>query len=426
MPQVDITNLPAIEGGSAVRASFLPFGAPSIGDEEIEAVTKVLRSGWIGTGPQARLFEEEFARYVGAEHAVSVNSCTAGLFLSLKVLDIGPGDEVLLPPLTFGATANVIEHVGARPVFVDIDPVTLNLDPALIPGAITERTRAIMPVHFGGLPCDQQSIMDIAERYNLAVIEDAAHAVGARYNGKMVGSSLQRLQAPAGSSGMPNSRSCSLTCFSFYANKNLTTAEGGMVTTDDSGLAEMLEIYSLHGLSRNAWQRYASRTLMLSDVILPGYKFNMPDLAAALGLVQLRKQEAWLEQRERYALNYDAAFDGLPVRRQPRPTDHTSNRHALHIYALILEPGAFRVHRNDIINALLAENIGAALHYRALHTHPFYKDKYGYHSEDFPHAFEVGEHILSLPLTPGMDDQDVKDVVRAVSKVLSYYALGHA
>lgn len=396
---------PAIDGGVPVRDTFLPFGSPSIGEEEIAQVVEVLRSGWIGTGPRAKQFEEEFASYVGAKYAVSVNSCTAGLFLSLKVLGVGPGDEVILPPLTFGASANVVEHLGARPVFADIDPKTLNLDPGQVARAITPRTKVIMPVHFAGLACDMDALMPLAEKHGIAVVEDAAHATGTRYHGRMVGSI-----------GM-------LTNFSFYANKNLTTAEGGMVTTDDPTLLDQLMVYRLHGLSRDAWKRFSTRTLMLSDVMVPGYKFNMPDMAAALGIPQLRKQESFLLLREQYARIYDVAFEDLPVRRQPRPADLDQNRHALHIYALVLEAGAFRIHRNDIINALLAENIGAALHYRALHTHPYYRETYSYASEDFPHAYRVGEHILSLPLTPGMARADVDDVVTAVRRVLTYYAV---
>lgn len=396
----------ALEGGTPVREKFLPFGAPCFGEEEIEEVVATIRSGWIGTGPRAKQFEEEFAAYVGARYAVSLNSCTAGLFLSLVVSGIGPGDEVITTPLTFGATANVVEHIGARPVFVDIDPITLNIDPNKIEEAITPRTRAIIPVHFGGLACDMDAITDIARRYHLTVIEDAAHATGTKYRGRMIGSISK------------------LTCFSFYANKNLTTAEGGMVTTDDPELEEKLRIYRLHGLSRDAWKRYATRRLMHSEVVVAGYKFNMPDLAAALGIHQLRKQEKFLGIRERYARIYDKAFADLPVRTQPRPKPEKGrDRHALHLYVLILEPGRFRVHRDEIINALLAENIGAALHYRPLHMHHYYREKYGYRPEDFPIAYEVGEHILSLPLTPGMTEQDVNDVITAVRKVLSAYAV---
>lgn len=413
----------AIEGGAPVRDVFLPFGVPCLGEEEIDEVVATLRSGWIGTGPRAARFEEEFAAYVGARYAVSLNSCTAGLFLSLKVLDIGAGDAVITTPLTFGATANVIEHVGASPVFVDVDPATLNLDPNLVEDEVKRRrstpslsrqgrVKAVIPVHFGGLPCDMDAFHEIARRYDLHVIEDAAHAVGARYKGRVVGA-----VSP-------------LTSFSFYANKNLTTSEGGMVTTDDPYLEEKLRVYRLHGLSRDAWKRFGSKRAV-SEVLVPGYKYNMPDLTAALGIHQLRKQERFLAIREVYAAVYDAAFAGLPVRTQYRPPikDSTSSngdeaardRHALHLYVLMLEEGAFRASRDEIVDALLAENIGAAIHYRALHLHPWYRDTYRYRPDDFPHAHRIGEHIFSLPLTPGMGWADGQDVITAVQKVLTAY-----
>lgn len=393
----------AIDGGFPVRDKMLVFGAPALDEAEYNEVLDTLRSGWIGTGPKTTKFETEFANYVGASHAVAVNSCTSALHLSLIVSGIGPGDEVITTPLTFAATANVTAHEGAIPVFTDIDPHTLNIDPGVVEQAITPRTKAIMPVHFGGLPCDMEAIQRIVDEHNLIIIEDAAHAVGTRYQGQMIGS-------------LGN-----LTCFSFYANKNLTTAEGGMIITEDEAQAEMLAIYRLHGLSRDAWQRYHSHRLILSDAVYPGYKYNMTDLQASLGLHQLRKQEDFLAIRERYAQMYDAAFANLPgVRRQPRPTDGL-NRHALHLYVLILDPDHFRVDRNHIIAALLAENIGAALHYRALHTHPYYREHFGYQHDDFPHAAAVGDNILSLPLTPGMNEADVQDVIEGVYKVLGTY-----
>jgi dTDP-4-amino-4,6-dideoxygalactose transaminase len=413
----------AINGGRPVRDQFLVFGAPCFGDEEIAEVVATLRSGWIGTGPRARQFEEEFAAYVGARYAVSLNSCTAGLFLSLKALGIGPGDAVLTTPMTFGASANVIEHVGARPVFVDIDPHTLNIDlnqaeaeirrrggSALGPGG---RLKAIIPVHFGGLACDMDALQELALQNDLPIVEDAAHAVGSSYRGRMVGA-LGRL-----------------TAFSFYANKNLTTAEGGMVTTNDPEMEERLRVYRLHGLSRDAWKRFGSRRIA-TEVLVPGYKFNMPDLAAALGIHQLRKQEQFWRIRERYARIYDAAFADLPLQRQYRPLidaamidapEPPPNRHALHLYVLILREKAFRATRDKIVDALLAENIGAAVHYRALHAHRWYRETYGYRPEDFPTAYRVGEHILSLPLTPGMSLADVGDVIAAVRKVLESYLI---
>jgi dTDP-4-amino-4,6-dideoxygalactose transaminase len=393
----------AIDGGAPVREQFLPFGRPCLGEEEIREVVNTLESRWIGTGPKAIQFESRFAEYVHSRYALAVNSCTAALHLSLVSSGIGPGDEVITSPLTFAATANVVEHVGAKPIFADIDPVTLNIDPRNIEKAITPRTKAVIPVHYGGLPCDMDAIMALAHEHSLVVIEDAAHAVGGRYRGRMIGS-------------LGN-----LTCFSFYANKNLTTAEGGMVTTDSEELAEQIEIYRLHGLSKHAWQRYSSRKLLLSDALYPGYKYNMPDLVASLGIPQLRKVEDFLATRECYARVYDQAFASLPgVRLQFRPNDGET-RHALHLYVLILDLAQFRVARNDILNALLAENIGAALHYRALHTHPFYRDTYGYAFEDFPVAAEVGESILSLPLTPCMSEKDVQDVIEGITKVLGAY-----
>jgi len=393
----------AIHGGDPVRSNFLIFGMPCLGEEEIEEVVQTLRSGWIGTGPRAKQFEDEFAAFVGSQFAISVNSCTAALHLSLIALGIGPGDEVISTPLTFCATVNVIEHVHAKPVFVDIDPLTLNIDPNRIGSAITPRTKAIIPVHFGGLSCDMDPIMEIADRYGLAVVEDAAHAIGTLYKGRMIGSFGK------------------LTCFSFYANKNLTTAEGGMITTEDEGLNEKLRLLRLHGLSRDAWKRFAARRLLLSDAVIPGYKYNMPDLLAAIGIYQLRKQERFLGIREHYALIYDKSFSNLPVRIQPRPQNLSQNRHALHLYVLILNPEQLRVSRNEVMEALLAENIGVALHYRAVHTHPYYQQKYGYSPNDFPNAYRIGENVLSLPLTPNMAEEDVRDVVNGVRKVLGAY-----
>ena len=395
----------AIEGGQPIRDSFLVFGKPCLDDDEINEVIDTLRSTWIGTGPKAVRFEKMFAEYVNNKYALAVNSCTAALHLALLVNNIGPGDEVITTPLTFAATANVVMHVGAKPVFADIDPVTLNIDPANIEKAITPKTKAIIPVHFGGLACDMGRIEAIAKQHNLIVIEDAAHATGTRYHGRMIGSATG-----------------TLACFSFYANKNLTTGEGGMITTDNEELADRIAVYRLHGLSKHAWQRYSSKKLMLSDALLPGFKYNMPDLIASLGLHQLKKQERFLEIREQYARHFDEAFGHLPgVRLQSRPRDLDQNRHALHLYVLVLDPKQYKVDRNDILSALLAENIGAALHYRALHTHPFYRDTFGYKHEDFPLAAEVGDNILSLPLTPGMNEQDVSDVVNAVYKVLGAY-----
>ncbi len=393
----------ALEGGKPVRESFLPFGTPCLGEEEIAEVVDTIKSGWIGTGPKTIRFEQMFRDYVGSEYAVAVSSCTAGLHLSLIAAGVGPGDEVITSPMTFAATGNVIIHQGATPVFVDIDPKTLNIKPELIEGRITERTKAIIPVHFGGLACEMDEIMAIARQHGLLVIEDAAHAIGARYHGKMVGSIGD------------------LTSFSFYANKNMTTAEGGMVTTNNAAFAEKLQIYRLHGLSRDAWQRFKVKRLMLSECIYPGYKYNMTDLQASLGIHQLEKLESFLAIRERYAEMFDDAFRDMPeVSLQPRPKGG-DDRHALHLYVLILDLTRLRVDRNTILSALRAENIGAAWHYKALHLHPYYRERFGYKEGMFPNAEYVSERILSLPLTPRMTEQDVRDVITAVHKVIEFY-----
>ena len=394
----------AIDGGSPVREKMLPFGAPALGEEEINEVVDTLKSGWISTGPKTKKFEDEFSQYIGAKYAIALNSCTAGLHLSLVVNHIGPGDEVIVPSLTFGATANVVEHVGARPVLVDVDPHTCNIDPVKAANAITPRTRAIIPVHYGGLPCDMNAIHEIVRGKNIMVIEDAAHAIGAKYDGKMIGTISP------------------LTNFSFYANKNLTTAEGGMITTADPELEEKVRVFHLHGLSRDAWKRYHSNKFMPSEIVVPGYKYNMTDVQASLGLHQLRKHECFIARREELAAFYDEAFselDGM-VRTQHRPHDG-KNRHVLHLYVLILNLPRLTVTRNQFIDALLAENIGAAMHFNPLHNMPFYREKYGYRPGDLPVANEIGSSVLSLPITPQMTHRDAQDVVDGVMKVFKAY-----
>ncbi len=393
----------AIDGGKPVRDTMLRFGAPFFGDEEIAEVVDTLKSGWISTGPKTKKFEQEFAAYVGSPYAVALNSCTAGLHLSLIVLGIQPGDEVIVPSMTFGATANVAEHVGARPVLVDIDPATLCIDPRAVERAITTRTKVIIPVHYGGMPAAIDDIAEIAAQHHLTVVEDAAHAVGAKYKGRMIGT----LGA--------------LTSFSFYANKNLSTAEGGMVTTGNPEYETRLRVYHLHGLSRDAWKRYHTKEFSMSEVVVPGYKYNMTDLQASLGLHQLRKQERFIARREELARFYDHAFHDLnAVRTVDRPRDGQT-RHVLHLYVLLLDLDQLTVSRNRVLSALLAENIGVSMHFWPLHMHPYYRERYGYRPDDLPVARRVGESILSLPLTPQMTDQDAEDVVNAVYKVVKAY-----
>lgn len=384
-----------------VRETFLPFGRPCIGEEEIAEVVDTLRSGWIGTGPRCQQFEREFSDYIGCRQAVAVSSCTAGLHLSLVISGIGPGDEVITTPMTFAATGNVIFQVGARPVFVDIDRRTLNIDSLQIEKAITARTRAIVPVHFGGLPCDMERIGAIAQRHGLAVIEDAAHAFGSRYHGRTIGA-------------LGN-----LTSFSFYPNKNITTAEGGMITTESEAVAEELRVWRLHGMSSDAWRRFGARDVIRSEVTCPGFKYNLTDLQAALGIWQLRKAERFLEVRERYAGLYDEAFMEMDeVALQPRPQNVDCGRHALHLYVLLLDVASLRAGRDEFVAALREENVGTGIHYKALHLHQYYQERLGHVAGDFPNAEYVSERTLSLPLSPAMTERDVKDVIQAVKQTV--------
>ncbi len=387
-----------------VGKRFVAFGEPSLGRDEIREVIDTIKSGWIGTGPKSKLFEQRFAQYVGTRHALAVNSCTAGLHLGLLALDVGPGDEVITTPLTFAATLNVILHVGATPVLADINNETLNIDPGEIEAEITERTKAIIPVHFGGLSCDMKRMIQIAKKYGLAILEDAAHAVGARYNGRMVGSFN------------------TIASFSFYANKNITTAEGGMVTTNDRAIAGKIEILRLHGLSADAWKRYGTRNLIPSEVIWPGYKYNLTDLQASLGIHQLAKLEKFLTIRERYAKRYDLAFNNFDgLRLQYRPTNTNQDRHALHLYVLILDPRKFRVTRDQIVQALRTEGIGAAIHYKAIHRHYYYRKHLMYKKGSYPIAESVGDNILSLPLSPRMTSEEVGRVIHSTLRVLRHH-----
>ncbi|MDP9286558.1 MAG: DegT/DnrJ/EryC1/StrS aminotransferase family protein [Actinomycetota bacterium] len=395
----------AIDGGTPVREELLPFGVPAIGEEEIAEVVETLRSGWIGQGQRVERFEHNLAEYVGAPFGVAVSSCTAALHLSLVVTGIRPGDEVLVPALTFAASATAVEHAGGIPVFCDSDPETLLIDLADGERRLTERTRAILPVHFGGLPCDMDAVLAFAQANGLAVIEDAAHAIAAKLDGRPIGSFA------------------SLCCFSFYPNKNLTTGEGGMVTLQDGDLAERLRMLRLHGLSTDAWRRYATQTFVRSELYGLGFKYNLTDLQAAIGIHQLAKLELHQRRREELASRYDAALGSLPgVALQPRSLPGHRVRHALHLYLLLLDPDWFTVSRDSIVDALRAENIGAAIHYRALHLEPYYVDRFGLAADELPNALRISERVLTLPLSPGMSDADADDVIEAVAKVLGHYA----
>lgn len=393
----------AVEGGRPVRPDFLVFGRPLIGEDEIDEVVDTLRSGWIGFGPKAIRFEEDFAAYTRSPHALSVNSATAALHLALIAAHVGPGDEVITTTLTFCATANVVTHVGAKPVFVDVDERTQNIDVAQIERAITARTKAIIPVHMCGWPCDMDAIAGIAERHGLVVIEDAAHASETWYRGRKVGSISP------------------FTAFSFYATKNLTTSEGGMLTIADDAAHTRLKAMRLHGLDKDAWKRYSPGGFLPYETTEPGYKYNMTDLQASLGLHQLARLERNLTVRQELWRAYDEAFAGLDCVTTPDVHDTEDTRHARHLYTLRLVPGALTCSRNDFIQALGAENIGTGIHFIPVHLHRWYREHVGTQRGDFPIAEAIGDTTVSLPLSASMDASDGNDVIAAVTKVAGRY-----
>jgi dTDP-4-amino-4,6-dideoxygalactose transaminase len=378
-------------------ASFLPFAPPAIDQEEIDEVVDTLTAGWITTGPKTRRFEAAFGAAVEAEASLALNSCTSALHLALKVLEIGPGDEVITTTLTFAATVNVIEHVGATPRLVDVDALTLNIDPQQVEAAVTERTKAIIVVHYAGHPAEMDAIEAIARRYGLAVIEDAAHAFPARFRERKIG---------AGNN---------LACFSFYATKNLTTGEGGMLTGPRE-LVDQARILSLHGMSRDAWRRYEQRGSWRYDIVLPGYKYNMSDLQASLGLRQLRKIERMHQRRKEVAIEYSRAFSDDAALQVPATLPWVD--HAWHLYVLRLRPERTTVTREILIEQLKELGIGCSVHFIPVHTHPYYQSKYGWRDDDFPVAFENFLRMLSLPLHPGLGSGDVERVIGAVRTVL--------
>ncbi|MEC2061741.1 DegT/DnrJ/EryC1/StrS family aminotransferase [Bacillus stercoris] len=381
------------------RNHFLPYSLPLIGKEEIQEVTETLESGWLSKGPKVQQFEKEFAAFVGAKHAVAVNSCTAALFLALKAKGIGPGDEVITSPLTFSSTANTIIHTGATPVFADIDENTLNIDPVKLEAAVTPRTKAVVPVHFGGQSCDMDAILAIAQKHGLFVLEDAAHAVYTTYKHRMIGSIGDA------------------TAFSFYATKNLATGEGGMLTTDDEELADKIRVLSLHGMSKAAWNRYSSNGSWYYEVESPGYKMNMFDLQAALGFHQLKRLDDMQKRREEIAGRYQTAFQQIPG--LITPFVHDDGRHAWHLYVLQVDEKKAGVTRSEMITALKDEyNIGTSVHFIPVHIHPYYQKQFGFKESDFPNAMNYYKRTLSLPLYPSMSDDDVHDVIEAVRDIV--------
>jgi len=384
-----------------MRDSFLVFGSPRIEEEEIREVVDCLRSGWISTGPRVGKFQDLFRAYIGCRHALALNSCTAGLHLAMLAAGLRPGDEVITSPMTFAATANAVIHAGARPVFVDIELPSMNIDPERIEAAITPKTRAIIPVHFAGRPCRMDAIMRIAREHGLIVIEDAAHATEAAYHGRKIGTIGD------------------MTVFSFYVTKNLVTGEGGMITTDNDAFVEKIETYGLHGMSRGAWKRYSDEGFKHYQVVFPGFKYNMMDIQAAMGMHQLGRLERYLERREQIWRRYDEAFAGLPLQVPAAPEENT--RHARHLYTPLMELDRLSIDRDGVQQALHDEKIGTGIHFVALHLHPYYRDFFGYRPQDFPNALHVSERTISLPLSAGLSDRDVEDVIDATGRILTKY-----
>ncbi|WP_137171892.1 DegT/DnrJ/EryC1/StrS aminotransferase family protein [Massilia sp. HP4] len=394
--------------------TFLPFALPDIGEEEIRAVEACLRSGWVTTGPVTRRFEAAFRDYLGAEvEAIAVNSATAGLHLALEAAGIEPDDEVIVPTLTFTASAEVVRYLGARPVFVDSDPHTLNLDPAAVAAAITARTRAIVPVHFGGMAADMDTIVRLARRHGLRVIEDAAHAFPTRHHGRLVGT-----------------LDSDVTVFSFYANKTMTTGEGGMVVTRDPRLAERIRCMRLHGISRDAFDRYVSRTpSWYYEVVAAGFKYNLTDIASAIGIEQLRKIDRFQQRRAELARRYDDALADLPLVLPARPAPGSGSTHAWHLYVVRLDraargpggarrTGVDRIGRDALIARLAERGIGTSVHFIPLHRQPYWRDSCGLHAADFPVAEAAFEAMLTLPLYTRMTDADQERVIAALHELL--------
>ncbi len=392
------------------RATYLPFALPEIGEEEIAEVVDTMRSGWLTTGPKVELFEQEFADYLGVEQAIAVNSCTAAMHLALDAIGLQPDDEVITTPYTFAATSEVICYFDATPVFVDIRPEDFNIDPALIEGAISERTRAILPVHVGGLPADLDSIYAIAEKHGLAVIEDAAHALPTWYKGRLLGS------APVSPvTGKPYDL-CWFACFSFYATKAVTTGEGGMITANNEVLADHCRVMRLHGISKDAWKRYTAVGSWYYEIAAPGYKYNMTDIAAAMGRVQLRRAAQMRERRAEIARRYTEAFSTLPELQPPLAGDE--GQHAWHLYMLRLNLDRLTIDRAAFIEQMKAANIGTSVHFIPFHLHPYYRENYHYQPEDFPAAYREYQREVSLPIYSRMTDEDIDDVIGAVTGIV--------
>ena len=386
-----------------MRSAFLPFARPALVEEEIAEVVDTLKSGWITTGPKVERFAAAFADFVGGRYAVPVSSATAGLHVALLALGVGPGDEVVTAPMTFVATLNTIVHCGATPVLADIDAATRNIRVEEVERKITRKTKAIVPVHYVGQPVDLDPILELAAAHGIAVLEDAAHAVGAEYRGRRIGS-------------FPTT-----SVFSFHPNKNMTTGEGGMVVTEDEAVFETASLLKFHGMDRESWKRSSKAGSPRYDVRLPGYKYNMMDIQAALGLHQLKRLDGFLAERERLARRYDEKLAGLVglilPQRVPYPV-----RHAWHLYTPLVDVDRLTIDRDRFMAELTARNIGTGLHYTAAHEFSYYASRFGWKAEDYPEAHFVSERIVSLPLFPGLSDADQDDAVAAIRDVLAEFA----
>ncbi len=388
----------AQDGGPPVRSEYLIFGAPDLRDAEINEVQDVLRSGWIGTGPRVAQFQSDFAQYTGAKHALALGSCTAGLHLSLIALGVSPGDEVIVPAMTFAATANAVCHVGAVPVLVDCEADTMNINPEAVAAAITDRTKVIVPVHFAGRPANLHALTALTRPRGIRILEDAAHAVETIYQGQKVGTIGD------------------CTAFSFYVTKNIATGEGGIVTTEDDDIASWIRVAGLHGMSKDAWKRYSDEGFRHYEVEFPGFKYNMMDLQAALGIHQLaRVEENWQQRRKRWQ-QYLERLSPLPLL-LPSPVEE-GDRHAYHLFIVQVDASRVAWSRDEIQQALHAENIGTGIHYRALHLHPYYRDRFKLSPEQIPEAAAISERTLSLPFSTKLSDDDVEDVFIGLEKVL--------
>jgi perosamine synthetase len=383
---------------SSTRLAFLPFALPDIDETEFHEVKEALQSGWITTGPKTKKFEAKFAKAVGAKHAIAVNSCTAAMHLALEALGVRQGDEVVTSPYTFAATAEVIRYFDARPVFVDVEPRFLNLNSDLIEQAVTPKTKIILPVHLGGMPAEMDAIRDVAIRHGIPVIEDAAHAFPSSYKRKSIGSISE------------------FTCFSFYATKSITTGEGGMITTDNDDWADRCRIMSLHGISKDAWKRYSAEGSWYYEIVAPGYKYNMTDIAAAMGLAQLHKADAMHARRKVIAGMYNEAFKHNTVLQIP--ADEPKMQHAWHLYMLRLHLEAMTIDRGRFIEEMKKKGIGCSVHFIPLHIHPYYRDLYGFKPDDFPVAYREYTREVSLPIYSKMTDRDVVRVIDGVFDIV--------